>query len=329
MGESIAAVVVTFNRKILLVECLTALLNQTRKLDKIYVIDQASTDGTEDLLLERGLLADPAIEYWRAPVNTGGAGGFHNGMRRAYQNGHAWVWIMDDDAIPDPDACEEMVPFTSYRTVAAVANRKLTKDRTTDTNHIASFPGTKIHRDYLCLRFSSFVGLLVKCEAIDRVGLPKAEFFFQYDDNEYCARLLTCGDIAYAPESCIVHKEAGSLRVKKDLFGKSWFRIPAEKYWRNYFSFRNNLWRIIHCASSRERWAVWYYGIALLKEIIAVVLLDRDQLTNQLHILYRAVSDALCSRFDNEFGFGMQKRMSSDVKHTTLLTGTKSGSVPF
>ena len=44
--EKIAAVVVTYNRKELLFQCLDALLKQTYPLDAIYIIDNASTDGT-------------------------------------------------------------------------------------------------------------------------------------------------------------------------------------------------------------------------------------------------------------------------------------------
>ncbi len=47
---SVAAVVVTYNRKVLLKECLDALLAQTRPLDSIIVVDNASTDGTRVFL---------------------------------------------------------------------------------------------------------------------------------------------------------------------------------------------------------------------------------------------------------------------------------------
>ena len=46
MPETVAAVVVTFNRSRLLLECLQALLTQTRPIDRIILVDNASTDGT-------------------------------------------------------------------------------------------------------------------------------------------------------------------------------------------------------------------------------------------------------------------------------------------
>ncbi len=57
--DTIAAVVVTYNRKELLIECLDALMNQTYPLDGIYIIDNASSDGTPELLLEKGYINKP------------------------------------------------------------------------------------------------------------------------------------------------------------------------------------------------------------------------------------------------------------------------------
>jgi GT2 family glycosyltransferase len=50
--ETVCAVVVTYNRKELLIECLDALCKQTRPIDAMYIIDNFSNDGTAELLLE-------------------------------------------------------------------------------------------------------------------------------------------------------------------------------------------------------------------------------------------------------------------------------------
>ena len=87
MPNSVAAVVVTFNRSRLLLECLASLLGQTQRLAKIIVIDNASSDGTQQALASHGYLAHPDIDYVRLPHNTGGAGGFHEGVKRGYEGG--------------------------------------------------------------------------------------------------------------------------------------------------------------------------------------------------------------------------------------------------
>jgi GT2 family glycosyltransferase len=56
MSDTVAAVVVTYNRKELLIECLEALRNQTHKPDAIFIIDNKSDDGTPELLLEKNYI---------------------------------------------------------------------------------------------------------------------------------------------------------------------------------------------------------------------------------------------------------------------------------
>ena len=75
MKEKICAVVVTYNRKDLLVECLNALKNQTYPLDGIYIIDNASTDGTQELLMKEGWITEIVSNKSNEPIeiykNTG------------------------------------------------------------------------------------------------------------------------------------------------------------------------------------------------------------------------------------------------------------------
>ena len=126
--EKGAAVIVTYNRKDLLLRCIEAIQAQTRKdLLDILVIDNHSTDGTRDALM--GLVAvgrdgrdetqatSPAsamvdghsLIYLDTGANLGGAGGFSFGVRQAVERGYPWLWLMDDDTIPTPTALEELL----------------------------------------------------------------------------------------------------------------------------------------------------------------------------------------------------------------------------
>src|SRR5699024_2710161 len=108
----IAAVVVTFNRSDLLLGTLQGLTRQTRPVDAIFLINNASTDGTEDLLKSEGWLNNHKVIYLKADTNLGGAGGFEKGMRAAYEAGYDWLWTMDDDVEPDVDALEVTLSYT-------------------------------------------------------------------------------------------------------------------------------------------------------------------------------------------------------------------------
>ena len=106
---SVCAFVLTRNRKALLEECVRALLVQTHPVDEVIVLDNASTDGTEEHLRAAGLLDEPRLRFERREENTGGAGGFREGVRLAVAAGRDWIWLMDDDAEPRPDALERLL----------------------------------------------------------------------------------------------------------------------------------------------------------------------------------------------------------------------------
>src|SRR3954469_22083387 len=95
-AERVCAVVVTYNRVELLRECLTALEAQSRPLDRILVIDNKSSDGTPDMVRAE----HPGVELVELPENRGGAGGFYEGTRRAYEDGFDWLRLMDGDPNP-------------------------------------------------------------------------------------------------------------------------------------------------------------------------------------------------------------------------------------
>src|SRR3712207_5668423 len=110
MSETVCAVVVTYNRVDLLRECLEAVTGQTRAPDAVLVVDNASTDGTREMVREEF----PAVELLELPANEGSAGGFHEGMKAAVARGVDWLWVMDDDTIPAPDALELLLDAPAH-----------------------------------------------------------------------------------------------------------------------------------------------------------------------------------------------------------------------
>lgn len=98
----ITAVIVTYNRLGLLKTCLKSVQEQSRKPDEIIVINNGSTDNTQEWLS-----AQNVTTYTKE--NNGGAGGFSYGIKTAYNNGTDWIWLMDDDVIPENDALQQLV----------------------------------------------------------------------------------------------------------------------------------------------------------------------------------------------------------------------------
>jgi len=254
--ETVAAVVVTFNRKQLLTECLDALLAQTRPVNRIFIIDNASSDGTPELLTERGYLGCEWITYKRLTENLGGAGGFHEGMKQAYDLGYDWVWVMDDDAEPALDALQILAEEFVDPKALAVAGVVVDSDGLPSLWHrgwvnreTVSFSARQeiteadLNDDH-DITFATFVGLCVSRKAIDLVGFPMRDFFIHHDDLEFCDRISRISPFKLKVRSIIRHKEAARRPDLRSRF--LWFysdRISYQKLWISYYGLRNTTWR--------------------------------------------------------------------------------------
>ena len=113
--SGVCAVVVTHNRREMLRRCLAALADQRRVPDRILVVDNASSDGTREMLGSEWA----HVELLSLRSNEGGAGGFHEGIKRAYAGGAGWLLLMDDDTIPARDALAELLDTAERLDLAA------------------------------------------------------------------------------------------------------------------------------------------------------------------------------------------------------------------
>lgn len=245
MNGQVCALVVTHNRKVLLEESVRAILAQTHPIAKLVVVDNASTDGTAEMLARSGLLQDDRVEHVILEGNLGGAGGFRRGMEIGREFGSEWLWLMDDDTIPAPAALQELMAAHARFPVGQRPVTLSSKAEWTDgTLHPMNFPTTK--RTHLnteqavlaaecatiSLRWASFVSLLLHRSAIEKHGLPHGDYFIWNDDTEYTARILRDGFGVLVPKSVVTHKT-----VRKH----SPMDAAPE---RSYYQVRNVLWMI-------------------------------------------------------------------------------------
>jgi len=231
--NTVCAVVVTYNRKNLLLECLEAIRKQTRPVDAIYIIDNASTDGTPEVLKENGYilelppfnLSEPYeiehkisnlvdgnpinVFYVRMHENTGSAGGFYEGVKRGYERGYDWLWLMDDDGLPEKDClmnlykCTNDLNIVGSLVVASDNSSELTwKLRVVDSlgnfiprTYFSNVEEVKRHaKNGIYYGIPNFFNsIIIKKDVISIVGFPNKDLFIWGDEVEYAMRLKKSG----------------------------------------------------------------------------------------------------------------------------------------
>jgi rhamnopyranosyl-N-acetylglucosaminyl-diphospho-decaprenol beta-1,3/1,4-galactofuranosyltransferase len=211
----VAAVVVTFNRKHLLARCLEAIRAQTSGCERVFIIDNASSDGTFEFLSREGLI-DELIEYVRLPVNTGSAGGFHEGMKRAHAAGYEWLWLMDDDGCPASDCLEHLLScHDSLDVIGPAVVRPDDPSRLTwglrrvrPDGRFRTWRSITTYRDlversrngvYVGIA-ALFNGVLVRRAVPEAIGFVLDDLFIWGDENEY---LMRCKEAGFRVGICV------------------------------------------------------------------------------------------------------------------------------
>jgi rhamnopyranosyl-N-acetylglucosaminyl-diphospho-decaprenol beta-1,3/1,4-galactofuranosyltransferase len=258
----VAAVVVTYNRRELLLESLAALHAQTRPLDAVIVVDNASTDDSAAAVRTRF----PRVQLAVLARNTGGAGGFAYGLALALAGPAELIWLMDDDTVPEPGALAALLDARDHQPAAPpalIASRVVWTDgRPHPMNTPRPKPfATRAERaaataaGCVPIRSASFVSILVDAAACRDRGLPKADYFLWNDDFEFTTRLLRGRAGWLCPASVVVHKTA--------TFGST----DADPGQRFFYEVRNKIWtlrasaplapaeRVLYGGSTVRRWA--------------------------------------------------------------------------
>lgn len=238
------AIVVTYNRKELLMQSIQALLKQSYRNFDILVVDNGSSDGTKEAI--QHWIDSGTVFYLNTGQNIGGAGGFNVGIRWAAEAGYDVLWIMDDDCLPTETALEALVCADralqgQYGFLSSVA---LWKDGQPCQMNIQSVsPWKKVNlddafvqsNDYQKANYATFVSLFFRREAVMTHGLPIKEFFIWADDMEYTRRISRHHPCYVVHGSVVIHacerNQAGN--IAKD---------SPDRFFRYQCSYRNEVY---------------------------------------------------------------------------------------
>jgi GT2 family glycosyltransferase len=278
----VCAVVVTFNRKKQLIKCLQSLCAQTYALDTVLIVDNASKDYTPETLVSSGYIPNPPpdicpepyevlfetklknskndnlkVIYIRMNENTGGAGGFYQGVKRGYELGFDWLWLMDDDGLPKHDALEKLInkkDNAQFLNPLVLNNDELSNLSFSLFDKVSS-KSIQTHSEALKSAVEGLIydtanpfnGTFISKDLIQDIGFPKKEMFIWGDELEYQYRALKSGQVVATVVDSIHYHPKDKVENVQILGGR--YRLNYQKSdLKNYCDIRNKAY--IH----------WRYG---------------------------------------------------------------------
>lgn len=209
------------------IECLDALKQCTYPNLTLVVVDNGSTDGSIARIRE----AYPQILVLESKKNLGFAGGNNIGIRYALGHGANYIWLLNNDTQPAPDALSALVAKVGTdERIGAVASICYYADA---PSTVQAWGGSRVN---LWIGYSRLAmeprhdewfdtlngtSMLISRKAVESVGLLDENFFLYSEDTEYCMRLRKMGcRTAIAADSKVLHKVNASTGGNKLLLDR-------------------------------------------------------------------------------------------------------------
>ena len=311
----LAIVIVTYKRQGLLAELFDSILELTTAPWRVVVVDNENSGETARLVAGFAERLDaqwpPAdddpdaeggpsrVVYDPMEENTGGSGGFSEGVRRAFELGAEWFWVMDDDVAVLPDGLETLERWSGE------ADAIMGQRRDFDDGHFFwqhrfwprlaiynpfSRDGWRPGERYKLCNALCFEGGCFSRRVVEKIGLPDARFFIYLDDALYGYLASKVGPVIYVPDYVlsrrreVANKEIGSVRQLNSTSDMTRYYITRNRgYLARYI--------MLYGDYSGPGFAV---GTALTfaKEVLRLLIVDRDHLRSGMARLAAGHRDA-------------------------------------
>ena len=299
--DKVIAVVVTYNRQLLLAQCIAALRKQTCKIDKILVINNGSTDNTEAWLLRQ-----PDVEFI-TQENVGGAGGFYTGIKTAYEKSFSWIWLMDDDGYPKEDALEMLLEGDDEELClrnCSVINKEDKQSFVWKTGKHASI--NDVQDTVIKNVAHPFNGTLLHRKIIERVGFPNPNLFLWGDETEYFYRIIRKYKIPYYTKANSIHYHPASAYSYKN----DW---SFTSNWKMYFYVRNRFFILKSKFSKSILLAFIMYLVFLAAFAGTVIVFQKTNKLKKLSFILWPMADAFTNNCKATPSFILQRISASST----------------
>jgi GT2 family glycosyltransferase len=225
ISPKVAIIVLNWNGRDCLHDCLISLSNLHYDRKDIIVVDNASTDGS----YEEAKRSFPNYHFMTTGTNLGFAGGMNAGIRAALERGADWCWLFNNDATAHPDSLNILIHHSF-----ALPQAGLLSPIIFDPQHESLWFGKAIIRFFRMrtehvmpkdaelglAHYSSPIltgcALLIRKEVFARIGFLDETFFLYYEDADFSLRASQAGfGLSIVPQAIVQHKESSQSNPEK------------------------------------------------------------------------------------------------------------------
>ena len=270
--KQIGIVICNYNKKNDALACIRSILESKFQDYDIYVVDNASTDGSAEAI--RNAYGEQ-VTLLVNQENLGGSGGFNTGLRAAFQKGYPYLMCVDNDALLDENAVGNLLAFLQEHPETGIAAAKIYHREAPD--YVQQF-GQKIDFENFCTDVTYFnayedgsmpeyvytdavaaCALMIRRSVIEKIGFMPEENFLYWDDTEWCYLCNRAGwKVASVGNAMALH----AMGAKKELENT----FPTYYAWRNWIRFFMRYtepgdWEAMACTFLDSMFQIVYEGL--------------------------------------------------------------------
>lgn len=260
------------------VECIESLKRIDYTNYRILIVDNSSTDDSVAVFREKF----PELDLYVTERNLGYTGGINRGFREAAKFNPAYMLVLNNDTIVEPDFLTELVNAMEGNRDAAGAGGLILAEHDRKTiwfgnGKMIKWRGLAIHidkglpfgqrsvKELVETDFLTGCMILFRTEHLARTGFEDEDFFMYLDDIEFSARIRSHGfKLLYQPKAVIYHKVMGEKESPLKLYysvrnrfllnnkmNKGVIRLVTALYFASVIAMKIIVWSFINKAFSR------------------------------------------------------------------------------
>lgn len=241
--KKIGIVICNYNKKEYVLDCIQSVLESKTDDFDIYVVDNASTDGSVDAVREK---YGEQVTLLINPENLGGSGGFNTGIRKVLEEGYEYLYCLDNDVLVDENAAGALADYLDAHPDTGVAGSivyhmdypdyvqqyglDIDFENYTAITHYADFldDGSIPEVNFCDTVATCSVMIRTSCIKNTDIGIMPEDNFIYWDDMEWIYRFTLAGfRVVTVKASAVLHKMGSNTR-------------PANTF-INYYMWRNRL----------------------------------------------------------------------------------------